>query len=236
MTLADYTKVKPVALGNFITRGYTYDGEVVRNARGFYEGVWVGMAKLTPNLQTTLDVKVPSNRKIRDDLKYNWKPLILPQGARVSYAALRLPKAYQEGVGRVPGHLGRGITIAGTTGENLKVSFDATNYRFAGTTPLIASANSAFAPNSYAIAARGNAGDDEAAPSLFTTLTADTAVKLFVSNAGNTAAGTGIRLTGAGIQPTEFAFVLVEVGWFAPSVPGYLENLSLPYDGAELYF
>lgn len=236
MTLADYTKVKPVTLGNFISRGYTYSGEVVRNARGFYEGVWVGMAKLTPTLQTTLDVKVPSNRKIRDDLKYNWKPLVLPQGARVAYAALRLPKAYQEGIGKVPGHLGRGITIAGTTGENLKVSFDATNYRFVGTTPLIASANSAFTPNAYAIAARANTGDDEAAPSLFTTLTADTTVKLFVSNAANAAAGTGIKLAGTGIKAGEYAFILVEVGWFAPALPGYLENLGLPYEGMELNF
>jgi hypothetical protein len=233
MVLADYSKVKPVTMGNFVTRGYTYDGEVVRDARGFYEGIWVGYAKLTPTLQTVLDVKVSSNRKIHDPSQFNWKPLVLPQGARVSYAGIRLPRAYDDSRGYVRGYLPKGATIAGTTGENLKVSYDATSYRHATAAPVLACANSLYTPNSFAVA--GRAGAAEAAPSLFADLTADTTVKLYVSNAGNTAAGTGIRLGGT-TKPNSYAYIVVEVGWTAPSIPGLLENFGLPYDGAELYF
>jgi len=232
--LIDLSKVKPITLGNFVTRGYTWDNEVVRTAAGAYEATWHGLARLTTTNAVELEVKAKSGRKIHGDRRYSWKPLVLPQGAVVTYAALRLPRMYDEKGSRVVGHLANGWTIVGTTGENLKIGYDATGYRHLTTAPVVASANNAHAANGVAIAARGSALD-AAAPSLFTTLTADTPVKLYVSNAGNTAAGTGIRLGGTA-KSTDFAFIVVEIGWRAAAAPAMLENLGLPYSGDELYF
>jgi hypothetical protein len=122
--------------------------------------------------------------------------LIIPSGAQVYYIGFRTPKD---------------VALVGTTGEKLKVGTAHTD-----TAPVLTVASSAIAANSIAKAA--------ATPydSVLATLGSATQYKLFCSNAGNTAAGTGVKVA-TGTQR-----VIVDVCYLLSADPSRNEQLGYP--------
>lgn len=120
-------------------------------------------------------------------------PLILPTGAVLYYLGLRTPA----------------VALIGATGERLKVGTVQTDVN-----PGIAVASNAIAPNSFASAA----ATPFAAP--LATMAVPTQYRLLNSNAGNTAAGTGIRVA-SGTQR-----VIVDACYVLPGEPSRVEMLG----------
>ncbi|MFN6460849.1 MAG: hypothetical protein RMZ41_003250 [Nostoc sp. DedVER02] len=166
----------------------------------FMPKVWayhaMGYALITTAPQTQIDIFVPSHSRDISDL-----PLIVPAGARVYWISLRVPKP---------------ITLVGTTGDRLKVGTAHTDVN-----PNIAVASSAIAGGSSAQAA-AVPFDTLAAP--LGTLGGSTQYRLYCSNAGNTAAGSGISVA-SGVNPT-LSRVVVDVCYLVPGIPSRLENLG----------
>lgn len=173
----------------------------------------VGYAKIDTTLRTNISVFVPSSQAQTPGESINSpdRLLILPVGAIVSRIALRLPRIDPNATTQY-GNLRKGATLIGTTSELVKVGYGTT---FTNTAPAIAAASSVYTPNATATVQRGLAGVDVALSGLITTGAA-TPVNLLVSNAGSSAAGTGIA-TSSGV-----AFAIVQVCWFEPqSAPSY---------------
>ncbi len=122
--------------------------------------------------------------------------LIVPSGAQIYYIGLRTPKD---------------VSLVGTTGEKLKVGTTHTD-----TAPVLTVASNAIAANSSAKAA---ATPYDAA---LATLGSATQYKLLCSNAGNTAAGTGVRVA-TGTQR-----VIVDVCYLLAADPSRIEQLGYP--------
>ncbi len=122
--------------------------------------------------------------------------LIVPSGAQVYYLDFRTPKD---------------VALIGTTGEKLKVGTVHTD-----TAPVLTVASSVIAANSSAKAA---ATPYDAA---LATLGGATQYKLLCSNAGNTAAGTGVRVA-TGTQR-----VIVDVCYLLAADPSRNEQLGYP--------
>lgn len=154
----------------------------------------LGYAEITSTLQTSIDIKVPSHKRdVSDTL------LIVPAGAQVYYIGLRTPKD---------------VALIGTTGERLKVGTVHTD-----TAPVLTVASNAVAANSIASSA-GSPYATLAAP--LGTLGGATQYKLLNSNAGNTAAGTGIRVA-SGTQRA-----IVDICYLLIADPSRIEQLGYP--------
>lgn len=177
----------------------------------------VGYAKIDTTLRTNISVYVPSSQSQTPGESVNApdRLLILPIGAIVTRIALRLPKIDPNKTTQY-GNLRTGATLIGTTGELVKVGYGTT---FTNTAPSIAAASSVYAPNASATVQRGNAGADVALSGLVTIGSA-TPVNLLVSNAGSTAAGTGIA-TSAGV-----ALAIVQVCWLELQAAPNYEDLG----------
>lgn len=211
MALINYSDVTGSVL-----RGHSDDRVNLHNGYQLVERV--GYAKITPTLQTNIPIFLPSSGQITEYLTVNPdKRLVLPVGAIVNSIAFRLPALETNLVTPQYGNLQPGATLIGTTGEFVKVAADNT---FTTTAPAIASAANAYTANSTAFANRSIAVPADAAASSLITVAATTNMSLVVSNAGNTAAGTGIR-TSAGN-----AFAIVRVNWFEPMPAPTYEELG----------
>lgn len=213
---------KPLSLGNVNGIPDAWVGNGIRDFDGAERKLVFALGKLTDTLQNTIPLVVPSWRK--DQVSFPDRALVLPVGAVVNYVGFRLPEYgnLYEGVSPY-GLLPQGCTIVGTTGENLKVS-PTTGTTHTTTAPAIASANNSFTPDSFASVFRKSGVADAASPSWLTTLGGATTPQITVSNAGNTAAGNGIRLSQSGA----IAFIIV---WFAlefDMAPPRLREVELP--------
>lgn len=178
----------------------------------------VGYAKIDTTLRTSISVYVPSSQSQTPGESVNApdRLLILPIGAIVTRIALRLPKIDPNKTTQY-GNLRTGATLIGTTGELVKVGFGTT---FTSTAPSIAAASSVYAPNASATVQRGNGAADVTLSNLITISGSAAPVNLLVSNAGSSAAGTGIA-TSAGV-----ALAIVQVCWFEPQAAPSYEDLG----------
>ena len=211
--------------GNIITNPlYGYDNQAVTDYRGIVHQKVLGIAKLTDTLQTAIPIYIPSGKK--DQSKYPDKLLVVPNGAQVNYLGMRLPGYYYQ-TPEAYGYLPSGVTIVGTTGEKVKVS-PTTTTTYTQLSPAITAASSAYTPDATATAYRGIGVADAASPSILRTLGADTTLQVTVSNAGDTAVGTGIKLSTAGAV----AYIVVQVCYSYAETPPYFDQIMA---GGDIY-
>jgi hypothetical protein len=154
----------------------------------------IGYATIPSGLQTSIDIFVPSNRRDSNDL-----PLIVPAGSQVYYIGLRTPKD---------------VALIGTTGERLKVATAHTDVN-----PAIVVASNVIAANSTA---RSGATPFDTLAAPLGILGGATQYRLLCSNAGNTAAGTGIRVA-TGTQR-----VIVDLCYLTLGEPSRIEQVGYP--------
>lgn len=203
---------------------YSYDNQGIVDFRGVTSQRVLGIAKLTDTLQTSIPIYVPSGKK--DQSKYPDKLLVIPSGSQVNYLGFRLPGYYYQ-TPEAYGYLPTGVTIIGTTGEKVKVS-PTTTTTYTQLSPSIVSASSAYTPDATATAYRGIGVADASSPSILRTLGADTTLAINVSNAGDTAVGTGIRLSTTGAV----AHIVVEVYYSYAKTPSYFDEIMA---GGDIY-
>lgn len=213
---------KPLSLGNVVGIPDSWVGNGVRSFHGQEQKIVFGIAKLTGTLQSSIPLYIPSWRK--DQQTFPDRLFTLQANTVIHYVGFRLPEYGNQYEGVSPwGLLPQGCTIIGTTGENLKVS-PTTGTTHTVTAPAIACANNAYTPDAAAFAARASGSGDAASPSLLTTLGSATTFQLTVSNAGNTAAGNGIRLS----QSDAIAYVPVTICVSSPMAPLRIREVELP--------
>lgn len=181
------------------------DRDTVNLHNGYYLREAVGYAKITNALQANIPVYLPSQAQAGGELVTSPdRLLVLPVGAIINRIALRLPKLEDNRTTQY-GNLPAKSTLIGTTGELVKVGAAGV---FTTTEPSIAAIANTYAPNASKTVNRGIATTADVASSGLITLGAPTAYSLLVSNAGSTAAGTGIA-TSAGD-----AFAIVQICWY----------------------
>jgi hypothetical protein len=201
----------PIETGNAIFTGDPYKAtdQGIRGPNGRIYVRQLAVAKLTDTLQINIPLNIIAfNKPNILQGKYPPKPLVIPIGGQICRVDFRLPLAtglggetIQYGI-----YLPKGVTIIGTTGENLKVS-PTTTTTHTVTSPAITAANSAYTAGTGVVLSRPDGVADAGSPSLLTTVSgADLALQLTVSNAGNTAAGNGIGLSQTGAE----AYVYVQ--------------------------
>jgi hypothetical protein len=201
MSLIEYGAVTgPVLRGHSDDKINLHDGMML-NER-------VGYAKITNLLQTNIPIFLPGStesaeaRSIHPD-----KRLVLPVGAIVTSIALRLPRLETNVSTPQYGNLDIGATLIGITGEFVKVAADGV---FTTTAPSIVSVANLYTPNLAAAVNRNPAAPADVATSSLITVTAATSMSLVVSNAGNTAAGAGIRTSSGD------AYAIVRINYLEP--------------------
>jgi hypothetical protein len=186
---------------------YGWKDEVCHYPKGWNCAQKVGYAKLTSTLQSSIPIYVPSHQK--PESVYPDTLMVIPQNAVIYRVALRMPRAYDDtNAQEVYGRLQKGATLIGTTGENVKVA--PTTGGHTTTAPVITCASSAYTAG-VAVSADRFPGQADVTLSNLITAGSDTPFSLLVSNAGNTAAGNGIR-TSAGD-----AFIICEICYFLPA-------------------
>lgn len=156
---------------------------------------YVGWGQITTVPKNEIDLVLPSGQKFRAD-----KPFVIPAQATIYRMSVRLPSTTAPTLQYTYGMLEEKATLVGVTGENLKLA--STTAAHTTTAPVITAVANAYAPNGAAVLASNEWGA-LAAP--LGTTGAATPFKVYVSNAGNTAAGTGISVSKGS------AFVLVEI-------------------------
>ncbi|MBW4480739.1 MAG: hypothetical protein KME54_28850 [Tolypothrix brevis GSE-NOS-MK-07-07A] len=185
-------------------------------------------AKLTDTLQTVIPLYVSVSKPVYFQDTYPDVPLTVPVGAQIQRVDFRLPNSQPLGSEVTAGiDVPRNCTIVGTTGENLKVSplFGTTH---TVTSPLITAANSLYTPNTGAVLQRGSGVVDAASPSLLQTVSGTAlTLQMTVSNAGNTAVGTGIKLSATKAT----AFIYAHVVYRIDGDPIKPWNFELPFPG-----
>lgn len=193
-----------------------YEGDYLRapDNRKRYQ-LW-GWAKLTDTLQTSIPLLCYAlTKKGGNAASYPPKPLVIPSGAQIDSVGLSLPAANTGATDSIYGaQLPKNCTIIGTTGENLKVS-PTTGTTHTVTAPVITSASNAYTAGTGAVVSRAAGVADAVSPSLLLTLGSATTYQITVSNAGNTAAGNGIRLSLTGA----IAFIVAEIWYTLPPNP-----------------
>ncbi len=184
-----------------------------------------GVGLLTPTPQTAIAVNLypPFNRELRVD--YPVIPLTIPINAEVMSAAIRLPMEQPQGSTFNWGQmLPRGAGILGTSTDVVKLGLSsqtaATAFAAASTASITCSA-SRYAANSGNRLSRKQATADSAT-SILNTMGAAANLMIFVSNAANTAAGSGISLTGT----TDSSLIAAEVIFCLPDDPLLMEEIS----------
>lgn len=175
---------------------------------------FAGWAKLDTTARNEFDIVLPSHQKRKAD-----KTFLVPNGATIYRIALRLPRALRQDEDKKYGLLEKKATIIGTAGENLKVA--STTAAHTATAPaIVCGGDGLYVPNSSAVLA---VNEWQALTGQLATLTADTTFKLYVSNAGNTGAGTGIRVSSGE------AFVLCEICYKMAAEALDFERTGYPY-------
>jgi hypothetical protein len=181
------------------------DKDTINLHDGYYLREAVGYAKITSTPQSNIPVYLPSQAQAGGELVTNPdRLLVLPAGAIINRIALRLPKLEDNKTAQY-GNLPSKSTLIGTTGELVKVGAAGV---FTTTDPAIAAVAGVYTPNSSKVANRGIVNTADVAASGLVTLGAATQFNLLVSNAGSTAAGTGIA-TSAGD-----AFAIIQICWY----------------------
>ena len=203
----------PVNPGNsiFNTNGYDEAMNGVTGADGRAYRSYIARAKITGELQNNIPLMLNRNSPNSDVVNFE-RPLTLPVGSWITRIDFRLPSRKREGFEKIYGlEIAGGTDIVGTTGEKLKVSFEGA---VTNPTPAIASTSSQYTPGSTAILFRPPWLADQASPSLIRQVTGgDGPLKLVVTNAGDTALGTGIRLSTAdAIAYVYVAVYVMEIG------------------------
>lgn len=199
--------------GNAIFRGDFYNQQGLIGADGRVYIQQIAIATLTDTLQTSIPLEVvAANKPNTLQGKYPPKLLQIPVGGQINRVDFRLPLNALPGDERQYGiYLPKDCTIIGTSTDNLKVSPTATTTHTV-TAPVIASANNAYTPGAGAVLSRAAGVADAASPSLLTTVSGSPlTLQLTCSNTGNTAAGTGIRLSKAGAIAWVVARVIYSV-------------------------
>lgn len=214
---------KPLSLGNINGLPDSWVGNGIRDFDGAERKLIFAIAKLTDTLQSAIPLILPSWRK--DQTTFPDRPLVIYPNVVINYVALRLPEAGNPYEGASPwGLLDQNATIIGTTGENLKVSPATGGTTHTTTAPAIACSSNAYPADAFATVFRKSGVVDQASPSWIQTTGGAITPQITVSNAGNTAAGNGIRLSKAGA----IAFIGV---WFAlesDMAPPRLREVELP--------
>lgn len=185
-------------------------------------------AKLTDALQTTIPLYVAAAKPVYLKDMYPDVPLTVPVGAQIQRIDFRLPGAANVGGDTNNGiYLPKNCTIIGTTGENLKVS-PATGTTQTTTSPLITCSNNLYTANTGAILQRASGQVDQVSPSLLQTVTGTPlTLQITVSNAANTAAGTGIKLS----AEKATSFIYAHVVYRLDGDPIKPWNFELPMSG-----
>lgn len=211
MALLNYSDVTGSVL-----RGHSDDRVNLHDGYQLVERV--AYAKITPTLQNNIPLFLQSSGQTIDEINVNPdRRLVLPVGAIVNNIAVRLPKLETNTNTPQYGNLPPGSTLVGTTGEFVKVAADGV---FTTTAPAIASVANAYTQNAAATVNRSIAAPADVAGSSLITVAAATNLSLVVSNAGNTAAGNGIRTSSGS------AFAIVRVCWFEPMPAPTYEDLG----------
>lgn len=218
-----------VAAGNVIFSGDSYrgvnQGEISPNGRIYVE--LVARGELTDVLQSSIPLRIFSTRPNSLQGQFPPQNLQVPVGGQITRVDFRLPRQPSQGDEPIFGvDLPRNCTLVGTTGENLKVS-PTTGSTHTTTAPVIAAANNSYTPNSQAVLSRPD-GVADAAGLLTTVSGSPLVLQATVSNAGNTAAGSGIRLSQTGARAFIFARVIFSLpgdaiapwGLDLPAMPG----------------
>ncbi|RUR77002.1 hypothetical protein PCC6912_39610 [Chlorogloeopsis fritschii PCC 6912] len=205
----------PLELGNAIFRGDAYQAaeQGILGADGRTYVTLLAIAKLTDTLQTSIPLQVVASSK-PNTLQGKYPPvnLSVPVGGQIHRVDFRLPLRGAAGDELQYGiYLPKNCTIIGTSTDNLKVS-PTSGTTHTVTAPVIASASNSYTPGAGAVLSRAAGVADQASPSLLTTVSGSPLVlQLTCSNAGNTAAGTGIRLSQTGAIAYAFARVIYSI-------------------------
>ena len=219
----------PLELGNSISYGDWYQladqGIIDVNGRNFV--TTIGRGTITDTLQSIIPLRVfAPGKPLTLQARFPDLPFQVPVGGQIVRVDFRLPATLlpqEEPTFAL--QIPKGGTIVGTTGENLKVS-PTTVTTHTVTSPVITSASNAYTPGASAVLSRSGGTGDQVSPSLLTTVAGSPLILgLAVSNAGNTAAGNGIRLSTVGAIAYVFARVIY-------SIPGDAVNqnfLPFPY-------
>lgn len=198
--------------GNVFQAGgdfYQPDDQYIKDGFGRKLYRQIGLAILTDTYQTSLPViiRAPRNKELASS--YPDTNIVLPIGAQVVSASLRLPSAETQPYTRLWGaQLPTGVTIQGVSTDVLKIAF-AVNGFAAAKTASIAAASSVYALGAASRISRGWATADDSSGILNTVASSAKTVRLYVDNAANDAAGTGIRLSQAGA----YAGIVVDIMW-----------------------
>jgi hypothetical protein len=219
-----------LAVGNvtFHPDPYKLDTQVIIAPDGNrYVWKWA-RAKITDTLQTVIPLYVSVSKPIYFQDTYPDVPLTIPVGAQIQRVDFRLPNLQPLGSDVTPGiDLPRNCTIVGTTGENLKVS-PSSGTTHTVVSPLVTAASSLYTPNAWAVLQRGAGVVDAASPSLLQTVSGTPlTLQMSVSNAGNTAVGTGIKLSTAKATAYIYAHVIYRLD--GTGIKPW--NLDLPFPG-----
>lgn len=196
---------RPVQPGNVTNFPYSYRNQTIRLGP-LLLGFTYGYAQINTTLQSDIILK-KSPAWPGSQADYPDQNLIIPARAQIISMGIVLPPntPSDSNIDPIPNRLTKDATLVGTTGENLKIGTAHTD-----TTPVITSAANAYTPGGSVNICRA-LGEADAAP--LTTLAADTTYRLLVSNAGNAAAGNGIR-TSEGT-----ALIIAGIGWLAAAKP-----------------
>lgn len=203
-----------IELGNVIFSGDDYKLQGIRSPGGRVFIRQIGVAKLNDTLQTAIPLQVIAwgqPKPLHCD-SYPPKPLKVPVGAQIERVDFRLPLASIPGGEDFAGiYLPRSCTIVGTTGENLKVS-PTTGTTHTVTSPVLTAANNAYTPGAGAVTQRQSGQADQVSPNLIRTVSgSDLTFQITVSNAGNTAVGTGIRLSQTKAEALIYAQIIYSI-------------------------
>lgn len=198
---------------------YGWAAQSCQLERGLDSFQYVGWAKLDTTLRTEVDIVLPSlQRRVAD------KPYIIPNGATIYRIGLRLPRAIRSDESFMYGVLQKDSIIQGTAGENLKVASTASAHT-AAAPAIVCGAGGTYTPNASAVLC---ANEWQALSGQLATLSSDATFKIYVSNAGNTAAGNGIKVSKGE------AFILAEICFKMAAEAIDFERSGYPYQPGEL--
>lgn len=186
--------------GNVIAPGDPYEGsqQSVILGNGKRRVSLVGVGILTDTLQTQIPVKIYPARNKELSSDYPLIDIVIPVGAQIVAASFRLPSARIAGWQYEWGkQLPAGCTIIGTSTDVLKLAFARNGFSTANTASL-ASASSAYTIGGTGFITRNRGVADNASGILNTVSGSPVTASLWIDNAANNAAGTGIRLSQAG--------------------------------------
>lgn len=198
---------------------YGWANQSAQLERGLDSFQFVGYAKLTTTLQTEIEIVLPSlQRRVQD------KPFLIPSGATIYRMGLRLPRAIRSDENFQYGVLQKDATIIGTAGENLKLASTTAGHT-AIAPAIVCSAGGQYTPNASAVLA---ANEWQALSGQLATISQDTTFKIYCSNAGNTAAGTGLKVSKGE------AYILAEICFKMAAECIDFERAGYPYQPESL--